>query len=212
MNVIQRILTRTFLSIALGLGLLPALHAQGLAPAIKSSAKPEPPVKLAQKDMRALPFSREFKETIFKATDRDVGDELRVTFAAGVHISGKKRGDTVRFNGRPVGHVGKIVLMPVGARAGKLVVRVPSAEEVTYYFAALETGAATLNAKPMTLAVGKTYVWSLKMEAGQTTLLVLDGAVEVIKLTGAEADVKGFGFAATVRNKGNEADLQVAFD
>lgn len=177
------------------------------------AAKPATPVpKLTAKDIRELPFSREFKETVFKANSRDTGDELRVTMAGGLHIYGKKRGETVEFQGRKVGHIGKVALMPVGARSGKLTVKVPPAEEVTYYYAVLETPAGVLDTKPMKLAVGKTYLWSIKTEEGLTIFRVLDGVAEVARLSGAEADVKGFGFAATVRSKGNEADLLATFD
>lgn len=185
----------------------------GLASSQTPAIKPATPIpKLTAKDVRELPFSREFKETVFKANSRDTGDELRVTMAGGLHIYGKKRGETVAYQGRNVGHMGKVALMPVGPRSGKLTVKVPPAEEVTYYYAVLETPAGVLDTKPMKLAVGKTYVWSIKTEEGLTIFRVLDGAAELVRLSGAEAAVKGFGFAATVRSKGNEADLMATFD
>ena len=195
--------------IPITISLFLACSAYAQTPAVKP-ATPIP--KLTAKDVRELPFSREFKETVFKANSRDTGDELRVTMAGGVHIYGKKRGDTVQYQGRTVGHIGKVALMTLGARSGKLTVKVPPAEEVTYYYAVLEVPAGVLDTKPMKLAVGKTYLWSIKTEEGLTIFRVQDGAAEVARLSGAEAEVKGFGFAATVRSKGNEADLMATFD
>lgn len=189
------------------ISLLVANHAQ--APAAKPGAAAP---KLTARDIRGLPFCREFKEQIFKASDRDIGDELRVSSAVGLRISGKKRADSTRYNGRPVGHMGKVALMPPGDRSGKLTVKVPSSDDVTYYFAVIETAAGTLDTKVMELKLGKNYTWSLKTTDGQKAFVVLDGATEVATLSGPEKDVKGFGFAATVRYKGNEADLLATFD
>lgn len=172
-----------------------------------------PAVKLTPKDIRELPFCREFREQVFKGKDRSIGDELRVSLTgSGLHIWGKKKVNDVRHNGRVVCHMGKVALMPVGARGGKLTVKAPSAEDVTYYYAVIETAAGALETKLVTLAVGKTYTWSLKTEAGQTTLAVLEGATEIARLSKAEAEVKGGGFAATVRFVGNEADLLASID
>ena len=171
-----------------------------------------PSAKPAPKDIRVLPFCREFKEQKFKANDREISDELRVTASDRIHIYGKKRGDVVRVTGRQVGHVGKLALMPPETRTGTLTVKVPTVEEVTHYFAVLEMADESLATKSLKLLKGKNYLWSLKVENGQTALRIVADGKEVESLTGATDQVKGYGFAATVRAKGNEADATITFD
>jgi hypothetical protein len=178
------------------------------APAAKKPDASAP--KLEPKDIRDAPFVREFKEKKFKRNDRDVPDELRVTvFGGNIHLYGKKRGDVVRIEGRPSGHVGKAVFIPPVTRAGKLTVKAPSADEVTYYYAALELADA-VDSKIVKLTVGKTYDWLVKSENGQTSLRVVEGATELASLTAPAEKVTGVGFAATVRSKGNEADITLS--
>ncbi len=173
---------------------------------------PAPAAKLTPKDVRVLPFCREFEHQKFKANDRDLPDELHVTFTDRIHLYGKRRGDVVKVTGRSVGHVGKVVLLPAGDRAGKLVAKVPVVDEVTYYYAVLEMADDSLETKLLRLAKDKSYDWSMKTENGQSTLrLLLDGK-EFAALNGPSEKVKGYGFAATVRSKGNEADLLLTFN
>lgn len=176
----------------------------------KPSLLATPKPRLSAKDIRVLPFAREFKEQKFKPNDREVPDELHVTVGqADVHLYGKKRGDKApSVQGRPLGHVGKVVLLPSGDRAGRLIVKAGASEDVTYYFAVLEMAAA-LDAQSIKLAAGKIYGWSVKTEEGLTTLRVMDGPAELARMSGAADGIKGVGFAATVRNKGNEADVSI---
>jgi len=175
----------------------------------KPAAASPPAPKLATKDIRVLPFAREFKEQKFKSNDHEMPDELRVNVVTtGLHLYGKKRGETARVQNRPTGHVGKVVLLPVGNRSGQLSVKVTWAEEVTYYYAVLEVNDA-LETTVLKLVPGKNYDWSFKTENGQSTLKVADGAAELASLSGTADAVKGFGFAGTVRTKGNEADLTI---
>jgi len=166
--------------------------------------------KLTAKDIRVLPFLREFWEVKFKPNDREAPDELRVTTTpTQVHLYGSKRGDkTVRIRERTSGHTGKVFLLPPASRAGKLTVKLPSSEEVRYYYAVLEKADA-LDSKPVKLEVGKVYAWSIKAEEGRTTLRLTEGATEVVSLSGLSEEVKGAGFAATVREKDHEADLML---
>lgn len=179
-----------------------------LAPAKPGTLLP----KLTSKDFRVLPFCREFEHQKFKANDREMPDELRVTTSDRIHLYGKKRGDTVRVTGREIGHAGKVVLMPAGARSGTLTVKVSTVEEVTHYFAVLEMADESLETKSLKLVKGKNYLWSVKEEGGQTAFRIMADGAEVASLTGGSDLVKGFGFAATVRAKGNEADATITFD
>ena len=190
-----------------------ALVAPSFSQAPLAPLKPSPPAaKLNPKDVRVLPFCREFDTQKFKANDRELSDELRVTVSDRVHLYGMKRGGEVKVTGRPVGHVGKLVLLPAGDRAGKLTVKVPTVEEVTHYFAVLELADDSLDTKSLKLVKDKTYEWSMKSEGGQSTLSLMADGKEVASLNGPADKVKGYGFAATVRNKGNEADMAITFN
>ena len=179
---------------------------------VAPAKSPASPAKLTSKDFRVLPFCREFEHQKFKANDREMPDELRVTTSDRIHLYGKKRGDTVRVTGREIGHAGKVVLLPAVPRSGTLTVNVPTVEEVTHYFAVIEMADESLETKSLKLVKGKKYLWSLKAEGGQTAFRIMADGVEVASLTGGTDSVKGFGFAATVRAKGNEADATVTFD
>ena len=168
---------------------------------------------LSSNGMRDLPFCREFKQQIFKANDRSVGDELRVSFAAGeLRIWGKKKVDAVHYNGTPVGHMGKVALLPMSARSGKLTVKMPTAVGVRYYFIVLETADGKFDTTELKLEAGKTYTWGLKIDGRQIKYSVMDGASEVAALSEEVSKIKAFGFAATVRQVGNEADLVASID
>lgn len=187
-----------------------ALIAAALAQTAAPPAKPTPPAqRLTAKEIRVLPFCREFKEVKFKPNDREVPDELRVTVSPGsIHLYGRKKDNTAKIRGRNSGHLGKVVLLPPAARAGTLTVKAPTADEVTFYFAVLEL-AETLETKPIKLATGKTYDWAIESKDGETTLRVAEGRVDLAVLRAGESQVRGAGFAATVRAKGNEADLSI---
>ncbi len=182
------------------------LFAQLAAPA----AKPHAAAPLTAKDIHVFPFAREFKEQKFKSSSRDLPDELHVNIGtASIHLYGKKRTDALRVQGRPTGHVGKAVLLPASDRSGTVVAKVPSAEEVTSYFAVIEL-ADSLDTKPLKLDQGKTYNWTVKSENGTTTFKVTDGATELAAFSNPTDSVEAVGFAATVRNIGNEADMTIA--
>ena len=108
--------------------------------------------------------------------------------------------------------MGRVALLPLGDRGGKLTVKVPSSLDVTYYMIVFETADGKLEAKELTLAVGKTYTWSVKAESGTVSYVVNEGATAVAKLSSPQANIKSFGFASTVRYKGNESDLLATFD
>jgi hypothetical protein len=87
-------------------------------------------------------------------------------------------------------------------------VKIPSHEEVVYYFAVLEFADA-LESKSLELKPGKKYDWAIKTENGQVMLRVMDGADELITLSAPAEKTKGVGFASTVRFPGDEADLTI---
>jgi hypothetical protein len=179
-----------------------------LAPAANPPAKPSaPPAPITSKDVRVLPYSREFEKTSLDGK-RGQPDELHVaTTANRIHLSGKKRADSMKVDGRLICHSGKLALLTPAARTGKVSIKVPAADDVTYYYAVLELMDGTLETKMLKVVPKKDYDWSYKTEAGQATLRVVDGAAEVASITVPGEKVKGYGFASTVRWKGNESDL-----
>ena len=194
--------------------ILPTFAAWSQAPVVPATPPKlsTPAAKLNPKDVRVLPFCREFEHQKFKVNDREISDELRVTVSDRIHLYGRKRGEVVKVTGRSVGHVGKLVLLPAGDRAGKLTVKVPTVEEVTHYFAVLELADDSLETKSLKLAKDKSYDWSVKSEGGQSTLSLMADGKEIATLKAPMEKLKGYGFAATVRSKGNEADLYMTFN
>jgi ribosomal protein L11 len=195
---------------ALSALLSPALWAQ--VPA--TPAKPATPVpKLTAKDIKVFRFAMEFKEQTFPMNDRDMPDELRVTTTERIHITGKKRGDSAaRVKERMISNIGKVALMPPGDRTGKLTVKFPSAEEVRSYFATVQRVDDALETEEIHLVAGKTYKWSVKTISNDTVFTVTDGDTDVTAITTPTNKLKRLGFAATVLNQNNEADLVVTFD
>jgi hypothetical protein len=103
-------------------------------------------------------------------------------------------------------------LLAVGDRSGKLVSKGPSSRDTTDYFVVLELAGNALKSGYVELTPGKPYDWSVKAEGGNTTLRLSDAGKEVISVSAPTGDVKGYGFASTVRWQNNEADLTVSFD
>ncbi len=191
-------------------GILTAFIFNAFALSQTPTTKPNGAVPLSPKDVQVLPFCREFKEQKLKATERAIPDELHVNFGDGtIHLYGKKRLDAApRYQGRPIGHVGKVVILPSADRAGKLTTKTSSAEDSTTYLAVIELDNA-LEAKPVKLEADKTYDWSIKSEGGNTVFHLSDGAADVANFSRPSGEFKGAGFAATVRFKGNDADLTI---
>ncbi len=175
------------------------------APAANPPAKASPPI--TAKDVRTLPYSREFEKVSLDGK-RGHPDELHVaTTTNRVHLSGKKKVDSAKVDGRLICHSGKLALLSPAPRAGKVSIKVAPADDVLYYYATLELTDGTLDSRLLKLAPKKDYDWSYKVEGGQATLRVADGATEVASITVPSEKVKGYGFSSTVRWKGNESDL-----
>jgi len=166
--------------------------------------------KLNPTDVRILPFLREQRTRKFQKNEPQPPDELRVTSSTNrIHIYGKKKADGNRFEGKPGGHVGKLVLFPPADRSGSLTARLPTAEDVRTYYAALELDGETLETDQVELAARTAYEWSVKSENGTTQLSITSAGKDIVSLSAPTDKVKGVGFASTVRWGGNEADLAI---
>lgn len=83
----------------------------------------------------------------------------------------------------------------------------------TLFFSVIELPDDSLNSTQISLKEGKTYTWSVKSENGLTTLRVTGHDGVEISSTSAQTDkILGVGFAATVRNKGNEIDMTITYE
>ena len=170
-----------------------------------------PSSALTAKDFRVLPFAEEHKEIAFKATDRQIPNELIVTTGDHIHFYGKKRGRVVDVLGKPTGHVGKLVLMPPGDRGGTLTLK--KAFGTTLFFTCVELAGNALDSKQIDLKEGNTYSWSIKTEGPNTVVRVLaPDNTEVSSQSVPKDKVLGIGFAGTVRNEGNEIDMTINFN
>ena len=180
------------------------------SPFPSNSSAGQPP-NLTAKDFRVLPFAEEHKEIEFKATDRQIPNELIVTTGDHVHFYGKKRGRVVDVLGKPTGHVGKLVLLPPGDRSGTLTLK--KAFGTAFFFTSVEIPGNALDSKRVELKEGNTYTWSIKTEGPNTIVRVLasDNA-EISSQSVPKDKVLGVGFAGTVRNEGNEIDMTINFN
>lgn len=177
---------------------------QSPQPAAQRSAPPPP---ITSKDVRVIPYSREHEKTSLDGK-RGHPDDLRVaTTTNKIHLYGKKRVPSIKVDGRLICHSGKLALLAPVDRAGKLYIKVPSADDVTYYYGVFEFRDGTLNPKELKMEVKKTYDWSFTSNAGQSTFRVVDGQAELMAITAPTDKIKGFGFSSTVRQKDNESDL-----
>ena len=172
----------------------------------------EPP-KLSPKDFVVLPFCNTLPTQKLDPKQERIFDELKVTTSSRVRIHGKKVYDA-GWVGRALHyHLGKVVLAPWHDRKGSLAAKEPSGSDAVSYYIVLDMGNA-LRTKWVTLQKDKVYHWTLETEAGVRRFVVfdVDGTKEVATLSAPEADVKGFGFAATARWPGNVVDVAADFE
>ena len=168
--------------------------------------------KLTARDIHVHPFAEEHKATKFKSNSAELPREFTVTTTDKIRFYGRKRtGGAPSVRGKPVGHVGQLVLLPPGDRKGTIAVK--KAFGLTRFFAVVELPDDTLDTKEAALKEGKSYAWTTKAENGRTTLRILaaDGG-EVVSISGPSDNIRSFGFAATARNQGNEIDMTITHE
>ena len=170
------------------------------------------PAKLMGRDIHVHPFAEEHKAIKFKSNTTELPREFTVTTTDKIRFYGKKRtGGAPSVRGKPVGHVGQLVLLPPGDRKGTITVK--KAFGLIRFFAVVELPDDALDTKEALLKEGKDYAWTTKAENGRTTLRILaaDGS-EIASISGPSDKVRSFGFAATARNQGNEIDMTVTYE
>ncbi len=173
------------------------------------SAQAQAPAKLTPRDIHVHPFAEEHRTIKFKSNSSEIPREFTVATTDKIRFYGKKKTDGApSVRGKPLGHLGQLVLLPPGDRKGTISLK--KAFGLTRFFAVLELPDDTLDTKESALKEGKNYDWTTKAESGHTTLRILaaDGS-EVAAISGATDKVRSFGFAATARNKGNEIDMTI---
>jgi hypothetical protein len=173
--------------------------------------------QLAAKDIVIVPFCSVATDTKLDPKSKDIFDELKVTVTTGkqtrCRISGKKKEESGNLEGRPVLHTGKLALIPADNRKGTLAAKLPTVVDVRSYYICAELADNKLKSEYVKLEKGIDYTWSVETAGDQKTFQLLDLDKKVIATIKApEKQMRAIGFAATVRWKGNEADLAATVD
>jgi hypothetical protein len=191
-----------------------------------SVAVEPPPPKLDTKDLQIVPFCTAAKDRKLDPKTKKIFDELKVSVTAGretrYRISGKKKHEVGDLEGEPVLHLGKLVLAPIANRIGSVNAKLPTVTDVRFYYMCVEYGEGKLKTEHVKLPEKTVCFWTLDTSDGETVFHLYkvaeakDGKaptkVTLGKIAVPEDEAKSFGFAATVRWAGNEADLTVTFD
>jgi len=170
------------------------------------------PAKLTPRNIHTHPFAEEHRTIKFKSNSAELPREFTVTTTDKIRFYGKKRTDGApSVRGKPVGHLGQLILLPPGDRKGTISLK--KAFGLVRFFAVTELPDDTLDTKETPLKEGKNYEWTVKTEGDRTTLRILaaDGS-EVASISGGTDKVRSVGFAATARNKGNEIDMTITYE
>ena len=179
---------------------------------VASPTLAQAPAKLTARDIRVHPFAEEHRTIKFKVNSGEVPREFTVTTTDKIRFYGKKRTEGApSVRGKPVGHLGQLILLPPGERKG--IISLKKAFGLTRFFAVIELPDDTLDSKEVPLKEGKSYGWTATSANGVTTLRILaaDGS-ELASTSGPTDKVRGLGFAGTARNKGNEIDMTITYE
>jgi hypothetical protein len=200
-------------TIAIATSLL--LAVLGPASAQQSTPPSAKPHQIITNDIVVLPFCEDLQTQKLGPTSGIKFDDLTVSSnpqigGVVIRINGKKHEDfSVQKGGRRIFHTGKLALLPPADRSGKITVAVPTVNDATYYYIILERPDGILQQSHLKLAPGAIYTWAIKSSNGETSFRLSNESHEIAALTAPTREVKGFGFAATVRWKSNEADMTI---
>lgn len=170
------------------------------------------PNRITARDIHVHPFAEEHRTIKFKSNSGELPREFTVTTTDKIRFYGKKRTDGApSVRGKPVGHLGQLILLPPGDRKGSIVLK--KAFGLPRFFAVAELADETLDSREALLKEGKSYTWNAKNENGTVTLRILatDGS-EVVSVSGPADKVRGLGFAGTARHAGNEIDMTITYE
>lgn len=193
---------------------------------LAAAAAEAPPPKLDAKDLQIVPFCTVATDRKLDPKTKNIFDELKVSVNSGrqmrYRISGKKKKEAGDLEGQPVLHIGKLVLAPVAKRIGSVNAKLPTVTDVRSYFMCVEHGEGKLKTEHVKLPEKTDCFWTVETRDGETVFHLYkvtdakDGKGATKETLGTisvpENEAKSFGFAATVRWQGNEADLSVTFD
>lgn len=195
-----------------------------LSMAIAAGETPAP--RLDSKDFQIVPFCTVATDRKLDPKTKNIFDELKVSVNAGrqtrYRISGKKKHEAGDLEGQPVLHLGKLVLAPIADRVGSVNAKLPTVTDVRSYFMCVEYGEGKLKTEHVKLPEKTDCFWKVETKDGETEFLLYqvtkaeDGKgydkQTLGSITVPKDQAKAFGFAATVRWQGNEADLAVTFN
>lgn len=156
-------------------------------------------------------FCHDASPSLYALDDQKMPDELTaVQEGEEVRIEGTGKSDSKNIDGKLVGHFGKAFLITGRAGSGTLEVGSSSYEsDHTSYYLLLREKDGTLRQSSCAPSQGTVYTWSASERNGKIVLEIRAGEA-VFKSIAASADrCSAFGFAASVRHRGDKAKLSV---
>jgi len=176
------------------------------------------PEKLDLKELHVHPYCSTEPSPLLDTRTKGIFDELKVSLNSSTgtrfHIGGKKKNDTGKIGNKVVYHLGKLVTTAATVtRTGTIVVQPEKGKEnVAGNYVALVMGDNTVKASIYKISDSQSHKWILERGPETTTLTVMEGDAEAIKISAPTSDVREFGFASTVRSVNDVADVTVTFD
>jgi hypothetical protein len=180
--------------------------------------KPEKAEKLDLKALHVHPYCSTEPSPLLDPKMKGIFDELKVSVNSSTdtrfHITGKKKNDTGKIGDKVVYHLGKLVTTPAVSRTGTILVQLMKGkDESAGNYVALTMQDDTVKATIYKLSEGVPHKWKLDRGPETTTLVVMENdEKEAIRLSAPTSEVREYGFAATVRSVGDNADVLVTFD
>ena len=122
--------------------------------------------------------------------------------------------DVVKVGKLKVGHIGKAILFEhAPQRKGWLILRQPPKREAAGYFLTLASKKASYDTVSLSrLKVQQPYEWSVQFADAQYHVIVRNAGEVLVDKKIRTARKLDYGFAATVRRRGNLADFVVFTD
>jgi hypothetical protein len=187
------------------------IQQQANKPATPSATEKKSAAKITPKDVTELPFCSTMKEKKLDPKQKGMFDELKVTVSERIRIHGTKKKDSSRIGDQVGYHLGKAALFPPAERAGTLTTKFPTEKSSRRQFMLIEY-ADKLDYLEFEQPADSAYKWTITHLAGQMSLALKDGARDVCALKGDLSQIKGVGFAVTLRWIDTEADTVINFD
>lgn len=155
---------------------------------------------------------------VFPLDSSRVPDELNVRFGPQRFlINGRSRHDTFRFQGRTVGHMGKIGIIDRQLTEDEPVLQGvircghPTGDDGTGYIMAFVQGNRVVDSAGFTPVVDQRYDWKAELKDRDVNFTMTDGSRVLLNRSVPAATLTRIAFTAKVRRPPQEASLYVAW-